>query len=51
VKEDGPRHKCVDNTEMDLLEISWGHVNQIGLVQDRDKWRALMNEVMNLQVP
>jgi hypothetical protein len=36
---------------MDLGEIGWGGVNWIGLVQDRDKWRALVNEVMNLQVP
>jgi hypothetical protein len=32
---------------MDLLEIGWGGVDWIGLAQDRDKWRALMNAVMN----
>jgi hypothetical protein len=32
-------------------EIGWGGVDWIGLVQDRDKWRALVNAVMNLRVP
>jgi hypothetical protein len=36
---------------MDLLETEWGDVDWIGLVQDRDKGRALVNEVMNLRVP
>jgi hypothetical protein len=34
----------------DLLEIGWGGVHWIGLAQDRDKWRALVNAVMNLRV-
>jgi hypothetical protein len=33
---------------VDLLEICWGGVDWIGLAHDRDKWRALMNAVMNL---
>jgi hypothetical protein len=41
-----PRRKWVDNIKVDLVEIDW-----IGLAQDRDKWRALMNAVMNLRVP
>jgi hypothetical protein len=41
----------VDNIKMDLGEIGWGGVDWIGLAQDRDKWRALMNVVLNLQVP
>jgi hypothetical protein len=45
------RRRWVDNIEMDLLEMSWGGVDCIGLAQDRDKWRALVNAVMNLQVP
>jgi hypothetical protein len=35
---------------MDLLEMEWGGVDWIGLAQDRDKWRALLNVVMNLWV-
>jgi hypothetical protein len=46
-----PRRKWVDNIKMDLLEIDWGGVDWIALAQDRDKWRALVNAVMNLQVP
>jgi hypothetical protein len=41
----------VDNIKMDLLEIGWGGVDLIGLTQDRDKWRALVNAVMSLLVP
>jgi hypothetical protein len=46
-----PRYRWVDNIKMDLLEIGWGGVDWIGLAQDRDKWRALVNAVMNLRVP
>jgi hypothetical protein len=41
----------VDNIKMDVLEIGWGGVDWIDLAQDRDKWRALVNVVMNLRVP
>jgi hypothetical protein len=44
-----PTHRWVDNIKMDLLEIGWGSVDWIG--QDRDKWRALVNAVMNLRIP
>jgi hypothetical protein len=47
----GPRRRWVDNIRMDLGEIGWGGVDWIGLAQDRDKWRALVNAVMNLWVP
>jgi hypothetical protein len=46
-----PRRRWVDNIKMNLLEIGWGGVDWIGLTQDRDKWRALVNAVMNLRVP
>jgi hypothetical protein len=46
-----PRWRWVDNIKMDLGEIGWGGVDWNGLVQDRDKWRALVNSVMNLLVP
>jgi hypothetical protein len=36
---------------MGLGEVGWGDVDWIGLAQDRDKWRALVNAVMNLWVP
>jgi hypothetical protein len=46
-----PRCRWEDNTKMDLFEIGWGGVDCIGLAQDRDKCRALVNAVMNLRVP
>jgi hypothetical protein len=45
-----PRRRWVDDIKMDLLEICWGGVDWTGLAQDRDKWRALVNAVMNLRV-
>jgi hypothetical protein len=36
---------------MHLGEVGWGDVDWIGLAQDRDRWRALVNVVMNLRVP
>jgi hypothetical protein len=45
------RRRWMDNVKMDLLEIDWGGVDWIGLAGDRDKWRALVKAVMNLQVP
>jgi hypothetical protein len=46
-----PRCRWVDNIRMDLVEVGWGDVDWIGLAQDRDRWRALVNLVLNLQVP
>jgi hypothetical protein len=46
-----PRLRWADNIGMDLGEIGWGDVNCIGLVQDRDNWRALVKAVMNLRLP
>jgi hypothetical protein len=46
-----PRRRWVDNIKMDLLETGWSGVDWVGLAQDRDKWRALVNAVMNFRVP
>jgi hypothetical protein len=39
----------LDNIKVHLGKIRWGCVDSIGLVQDRDKWRALVKSVMNLR--
>jgi hypothetical protein len=36
---------------MDLREIGWDGVDLIDMAQDRDKWRALVNTVLNLRFP
>jgi hypothetical protein len=36
---------------LDPVEVGWGDVDWIGLAQDRDRWRALVNAVLNLRVP
>ena len=46
-----PRRRCVDNIRMDLQEVGCGYMDRIGVAQDRDSWRTLMSEVMNLRVP
>jgi hypothetical protein len=46
-----PRHWGVNNIKTDLREIGWGGMGWIDLVQNRDWWKALINMVMNLQVP
>jgi hypothetical protein len=46
-----PRRRWEDNIKMDLREVEWGGMNWIELAQDRDRWRALLNAVMNLRVP
>jgi hypothetical protein len=40
----------VDNIKTDLTGIGWGGMDWINLAQDRDRWRALMNTIMNLRV-
>jgi hypothetical protein len=47
------RPKCgwVDNMNMGLGEMGWGGVGWIGVAEDRDRWMALVNAVMNLWVP
>jgi hypothetical protein len=46
-----PRHRWEDNIKMDLREIVFGDVDWIHWAQDRYRWRAVVNTVMNLRVP
>jgi hypothetical protein len=46
-----PRRRWVDTIRMDLGEVGWGDVDWIDLFQDRNRWRALVNSVLNLRVP
>jgi hypothetical protein len=46
-----PRRRWEDNIKIDLEEMEWEDVYSIDMTQDRDKWRALVNAVMNLRVP
>jgi hypothetical protein len=45
-----PRYRWMDNIKMDLLEIGLNVLDWIGLAQDRYRWGALVNSVMNLRV-
>jgi hypothetical protein len=44
-----PRCRWVENIRMDLGEVGCGDVDWIGLAKDRNKWRALVNSVLNLR--
>ena len=46
-----PRHRWENNIKMGLQEVGCGGMDWIELAQDRDRWWALVNAVMNLQVP
>jgi hypothetical protein len=46
-----PRRRWVDNIRMDHVEVGWGDVDWIGLAQDRNRWGALVNSVLNFRVP
>ena len=45
-----PRRRWEDNIKMDLQEVG-GDVEWMELAQDRDRWRTLVNTVMNIRVP
>jgi hypothetical protein len=47
-----PTHRWEDNIKMDLREVGWGGgADWIDLVEDRERWRAVVYTVMNLRVP
>jgi hypothetical protein len=46
-----PRRRWIDDIKMGLLRMGLGGVDWIGTAQDRYRWRALINAVMNLWVP
>jgi hypothetical protein len=45
-----PRRRWEDNIKMDLQEVGCGGMDWIDLAQSRDRWRSLVNAVMNLRV-
>jgi hypothetical protein len=46
-----PRRRWEDNIKMDIREVGSGDMDWIELAQDRDRWRVVVNTVMNLRVP
>ena len=46
-----PRCRWEDNIKMDFQEVGFGGMDWIELAQDRDRWQAIVNVVMNLRVP
>jgi hypothetical protein len=46
-----PRRGWVDNIKMERKELGWEGVDWVNVAYDRDKWRALVDEVMNFRVP
>jgi hypothetical protein len=46
-----PRHRWEDNIKMDLQEVGCGGMDWMDVAQDRDRWRAFVNMIMNLWVP
>ena len=46
-----PMYRWENNIKMDFREVGWEGMHCIDMAQDRDRWRALVNAVMNLRVP
>jgi len=46
-----PRCRWEDNSKMDLQEVEWGGMDWFDMAQDRNRWQALVNAVMNIWVP
>ena len=46
-----PRRRWADNIKMDLQEVGRGGIDWIDMTHDRDRWRAVVNAVMNLRFP
>ena len=49
--DERPRCRWEDNIKMDIQDVGYGSMDWIDLAQDRDRWRALVNAVMNLRFP
>jgi hypothetical protein len=45
------RHRCQGNISMNLQEVGWEVMDWIDVAQDKDRWRPVVNAVMNLRVP
>jgi hypothetical protein len=45
-----PRRRWLNNIRMDLVQVGWGDMDWIGLAQDRGRWRALVDSLLNLRV-
>jgi hypothetical protein len=45
------RRRWEDNIKMDITEIEWSGMDWIDMAEDRDRWRVLVNMIMNLRVP
>jgi hypothetical protein len=46
-----PRHRWVYNIRMDFGKVGWNGLDWINLAEDRNRWRAFVNSVLNLRVP